>query len=269
METLKNYLKTDTKYWDGHIHLFDHSGTIYDYIDLPAHISKFVGFMDIDFKNIHKYSHDMVMHYYDDFIKNHYNSANTILLATANDCNTMIELYNKYPTIIKGFGELKCYSYYNDDDKQIELPYGNLDWIRPLCEFNKALKLPIYIHWYVYDDNRRDELDKLLSDYSSIPFVLCHCGLSPFKNFDKQFEYVTSLILKHSNLYVDISYSAAKYFNTRLNHISTLKGKCFLGTDLNINCCKSKKQNPCIQMFNNLSCLKLDYNATLKKLFKI
>ena len=269
MESLKKYLTNNSECWDGHIHLFDHSGIIYNYIDLPKNITKFVGFMDIDFENIDKYEHNMVISYYDDFINNHYNKDNTILLATGKDCETMIDIYNKYPNIIKGFGELKCYSYYNDDDKKIELPYGNLDWIRPLCEFNKALKLPIYIHWYVYDDDRKNQLDNLLTEYSSIPFVLCHCGLSPFKNFDKQFEYITSLILKHSNLYVDISYSAAKYFNTRLNHISILKGKCFLGTDLNINCCKSKKYNPYIQMFNNLSCLKLDYNATLKKIFKI
>ena len=66
METLKKYLTKNNECWDGHIHLFDHSG----YIDLSLIDEKYkcVCFADIVFKQLNKYSDKKIISYYDDFI---------------------------------------------------------------------------------------------------------------------------------------------------------------------------------------------------------
>lgn len=135
--------------------------------------------MDVDFAKLELYDNESVIKYYDNYINNYY-SSNIYLLATATDSQTMIDLYNKYPNIIKGFGEIKCYSYFNNSitNKREKLDFGNLKWIYPLCEFNKDLKLPIYIHWINNSDERINELIQCLEKYPTIPFVLCHCGMS-------------------------------------------------------------------------------------------
>lgn len=252
---------------DGHIHLFDHQSFIYNYTKKTAR--RMVGFMDIDFKSLELYDKNRVIRYYDEFIKKYYDSAVT-LLATGTDCQTMIDLYNTFPNVIKGFGEIKCYDYYNDENNvKHKLPYGNLKWIKPLCEFNKNLSLPIYIHYYVYDDNRKKELKTLLTEYPEIPFVLCHCGLSPFRDYKKQFDYVYELISEHNNLYVDISYKPMEFFINNIEYLNLLQNRYLIGTDLNPNyfinnpVCDS---NNYIKFFKTLS-TKCDTQSTFKKLF--
>lgn len=265
MRTLKTYLSNETI--DGHIHLFDHTGIIGNHKRLTNH--KCVGFMDVDFMKLDQYDHEKVMGYYDTYIRKHRNP-DTILLATGTDCDTMIDLYLTYPDTIKGFGEIKCYSYYNDDSgRSIDLPYGNLNWIRPLCDFDRELKLPIFLHWYVFDDMRRDELDRLLTDYPSIPFVLCHCGLSPFKDYQNQYEYVVGLILKHNNLYVDISFDAMEFFIENPDRMRVLNGRCFLGSDLNPTCVRAGNEKKYLSNFHTLYNYKMKFNDTVKNLFHI
>lgn len=254
---------------DGHIHLFDHSGFIHKYIQKSHNAQTLIGFMDIDFDNLDKYDKNDVLKYYGDYINNYYDKSNTILLATAKDCQTMINLYKKYPQYIKGFGEIKCYSYYKKNGVKKKLPYDNLDWIQPLCDFNKDLKLPVYLHWYIYNDHRKNELDKLLTEYSSIPFVLCHSGLSPFRDQFKQFNYVIDLLLKHNNLYIDISYKAVDFFIDNPDYIKILRNRCFLGTDLNIKGCVNGDIQTQISTFNKLYDFDLNYNDTIKKIFKL
>ena len=85
---------------DGHIHLFDKDGCIV----VPD--MNCVGFCDIEPKYIDQYQNTIP--YYDSFIKNNYKDS-IILLATSVDPSNMIEIHKKWPDIIKGFGEVKCY----------------------------------------------------------------------------------------------------------------------------------------------------------------
>ena len=264
MKTLSEYITNNEKI-DGHIHLFDHRYVINDYKSMKR--GKYVGFMDIDFNHLNKYDSQSVMQYYDNYIDKYY-SKNITLLATATDSNTMIELYKKYPKIIKGFGEIKCYSKFNDNGVDKELPFGNLDWIIPLCEFNKNIGLPIYIHWYVFNYERKKELSDLLQKYSSIPFVLCHCGMSPFRDYKKQYELVVDLLLNNNNLFVDISYDCVFFFNENKEYLRPLFGKCLLGTDLNYNSFINNKSDKYIKVFNYLYNIDLNYKNTFIKLFK-
>jgi hypothetical protein len=80
---------------------------------------------------------------YDEFINKCYNPSKHILLATGENSKDIISIYERYPNIIKGFGELKCYS----EDINRKLPYGNLDWIKPVLEYNKDFGFPVYIHY--------------------------------------------------------------------------------------------------------------------------
>jgi hypothetical protein len=265
MKSLYNTIIDNDKI-DGHIHLFDHQFVINDYKTLPD--NDCVGFMDIDFEHLNKYDCQSVLQYYDNYINNYYTN-NVTLLSTGIDVNTMIMTYDKYPNIIKGFGELKCYEKYTSaSGKTISLPFGNLDWITPLCDFNKSLKLPIYIHWYVFNNDRKQELHNLLTQYPTIPFVLCHCGMSPFRDYVKQYELVTDLLLTHNNLYVDISYECIFFFNEHPEYLRPLFGRCLLGTDLNRKCIVNKNDDKYIDAFNSLYNINLNYKNTYNKLFK-
>ena len=64
---------------------------------------------------------------YDEFINKCYDPYKHILLATGENSKDIISIYERYPNIIKGFGELKCYDSYKD----IKLPYSDLEWIKP------------------------------------------------------------------------------------------------------------------------------------------
>ena len=269
MKTLYSYIN-NIKLIDGHIHLFDHSGTIMDnkYYKTTIYnqFDKIVGFMDIDYENLDKYNLANVVKYYDNFISKYYDQDKMILLATGTNVETMIEVYKKYPHIIKGFGELKCYNYYKD----IELSYGNLQWFEELCEFNKELCLPIYIHWYVYNNERFNELCKLISKYPNIPFVLCHFGVSPKRNFKKQYEFVKSLLLIYDNLYVDISYKVVENFIECPELAKLFCSRLLIGTDINL---KSTRHNNNVDIFKkNLklyNMLNLNTEKTLKNIFCI
>lgn len=266
MINLYNYITNITNKIDGHIHLFDHSGTIYKYIDIPSDVTKVVGFMDVDFYALDKYEHDDVIKYYTNFIHNKkYDKNRILLLATGKDCDTMIDIYKKFPNEIKGFGEIKCYSYY----KESKLDFGNLQWIRPLCDFNKDKTLPIYIHWYIYNEERANELDELLTDYPEIPFVLCHCGLSPKRDYKKQYSLLSKLLEKHTNLYVDVSYKPASFFIDNPEYLFPLYSRCLVGSDINIKSCKENKNDEAIKRFDILSRKNLNYGNTLKKLFRL
>ena len=274
METLKNYLKHNTEYWDGHIHLFDHSGTI----DLSLIDEKYkcVCFADIVFKQLNKYSDKKIISYYDDFINKYYDESKHILLATGITSDEIIEIYNKYPNIIKGFGELKCYSEFEDG----KLPYADLKWIMPLLEFNKALKLPVYIHYELIDDKCYKNFEQLLKDYPEIPFILCHCGMVDNEtNNDNIYEFIMLLMQKYSNLYFDISYTASKYLLNNTNRLIMMlnlyKNRIICGSDINPIIKVSRFVNNPKQYSNNRyselkKLLKLVDNTTvIKKLFRI
>lgn len=214
---------------DGHIHLFDHAGHIDMGLIKPS--KKCVCFADIAFRYWDMYKQGEIIGYYDDFIKNHFDPTKHILLATGITSNEMISIYKKYPQFIKGFGELKCYSKW----KGGRLPYGDLKWIRPLLEFNKGPKLPVYIHFNLDTQPNRKKFEELVADYGMFPIVLCHAGMVEGKDNDLIHGFIRDLLSRYSNLYIDISTNKTREFYIQnpgkmleLGHRNII-----IGTDIN------------------------------------
>ena len=226
MQTLSQYI-TQTRI-DGHIHLFDHRGLIDK--SLFKSKQKCVCFADIVFKYDDKYKNNKMLSYYDDFISKYYNGDKHILLATGNNANDIINIYNKYPDIIKGFGELKCYS----ECLQGKLPYGDIEWILPLMEFNKDLNLPVYIHLDLDSLYNRAQLETLLKLYK-FPIVLCHCGMVKSNNMnEKIYSFILGILSLYSNLYIDISKDeSCNFFLKNTNKLFNIKDRIIFGTDIN------------------------------------
>lgn len=213
---------------DGHIHLFDHEGIIDN--SLIDTSKRCVCFADISFKYIDKYKGDNMIGLYDEFINKFYDPSKHILLATGENANDIISIYKKYPNIIKGFGELKCYSEYIHG----KLPYGNIDWIIPVLEYNRNIGLPVYIHYNLKSLANLTNFSTLLKDYSNFPIVLCHCGM--FDDCDYEFihEKLVDLMNSHNNLYVDISYSAVDFYLNRPDKLLQFDiNRVIIGTDIN------------------------------------
>lgn len=212
---------------DGHIHLFDHDGIIDS--TLIDTSKRCVCFADISFRYIDRYKGDGLIAIYDEFINKSYDPSKHILLATGENAEDIIAIYERYPDKIKGFGELKCYSEYMHGN----LPYGNFGWIRPVLEYNKDLSLPVYIHYNLEDDKRIVKFVHLLKEYN-FPIVLCHCGMYDDCDNDLIHETLINLMNSHDNLYVDISYTAVDYYLNNLNKLLQFDGKrVIIGTDIN------------------------------------
>lgn len=212
---------------DGHIHLFDHEGIINQ--DLIDSSKRCVCFSDISFRYIDEYKGDKMLMLYDDFINNYYDPTKHILLATGENAEDIISIYNKYPNIIKGFGELKCYSEYMHG----RLPYGNVEWIKPVLEFNRSLKLPVYIHYNLENLERTVSFANLLKEYD-FPIVLCHCGMFDECDYDLIHDTLIDLMKSRDNLYVDISYTAVDYYLNNVEKLLEFDNKrVIIGTDIN------------------------------------
>lgn len=255
---------------DGHIHLFDHTGYISKELIEPD--NKCVCFADIAFRYLDQYEHGEIIKYYDSFIQNHLNPTKHILLATGITANEIINIHKKYPQYIKGFGELKCYERW----KEGNLPFGNLNWIKPVLEYNKSFNLPVYIHYNLDSPHKRAEFENLLVNYSSMPIVLCHSGLvNDNKTNEHIFQYVKELLLKYDNLWIDISEEKAYdfYFNNieKLYQLNTNKVIC--GSDINpivsdVLHDPVEYSNKCYSNFNKL-CKLVPNNKNINILFGI
>ena len=153
-----------------------------------------------------------------------------MLLATAVNIEDIKKIYSEFPNIIKGFGELKCYSSYQD--KQV--PYKKISFVKQVCKFsNNCGNLPVYLHWEIENEKDIKILKKLLTQYPTVPIVLCHCGMN---EFNKDYAYIQSNYLANQfeNLWLDISYVALDYFYENQLKINTLpKHKIIFGTDVN------------------------------------
>ena len=232
MKTLYHYIFQNLQHIDGHSHFFDCQHTLSEYYIYPEASKKVIGFADVCFDKLNEYADHKMIEYYDNFISTQYDRKKHILLATADNSYDAIQIYLNHPDIIKGFGEFKCYKVYRGK----EVNYGNLNWIRPVCEFNKEMRLPIYIHWCFLDDNDVEEFVNLIKDYSSIPFVLCHCGMGFDKivSGDAMFAYKQCVKLSklYPNLYFDISYKALEFFSKHPKRLNDIIYKSFLGSNL-------------------------------------
>ena len=205
---------------------------------------------------------------YDDFINNYYDPSKHILLATGENAEDIIAIYERYPDKIKGFGELKCYSEYMHG----KLPYGNLDWIKPVLDYNRSLGLPVYIHYNLEDLERVICFANLLKEYD-FPIVLCHCGMYDDCDNDLIHETLVELMKVHNNLYVDISHDATNFYLKNIDKLLKFdNNKVIIGTDINLAIKRviddpSKEVNEIYDNFNKLSKMG-NFNISIKKLFK-
>lgn len=268
MKTLWNYINSINTYdYDAHIHLFDHENTIFD-IYTPK-TKYLIGFADIDLNDINKYNGKM-LDLYKNYIDKYYND-NQILLATAMNVEEIISIYEAFPNIIKGFGELKMYNSYMGKD----LPYKKISFLKKLCSYicKFNLSTPIYIHYSLTNDKDVQMIGNILKAYPNVKIVLCHCGMKKNNNNDFSYYSVINLMEKYSNLYVDISCVGLYYFSKNPYKITNLDtNRVLLGTDFNIKYFEHENDVTMKdeEIYNNILVLNKFVNSdhNVKKLFK-
>ena len=265
---------------DGHIHLFDGSSYLDSY-DAAREVSeyfgikKFIGFIDIPLNKLDKCD---IVGAYEDFIKKFYDSSKHVLLASAVNADDVIKIYEDHSDIIRGFGEFKLYENYRGE-------YVGLDKVsevRKVCRYSSVHgNLPIYIHYSLINSYRIDRLRNILKDFPTVPIVLCHCGMAVNSADTQNDIYRKIIILQHeySNLWIDISFSAARFFVKNPLLLTNLcLDRCFLGSDLNPNIFseESKKyikdtEKYCADQYENILLLNkyIPSDKNLKALFKL
>lgn len=269
MISLYDYTKNDMNKldWDGHIHLFNSSQSLFD-LYTPTY-KNYIGFADIEFDKISKYRNKMIG-LYEDYINNYYKS-NQYLLATAPTAEEAISIYEKFPNIIKGFGELKLYNTY----KGKEVDYKKISIARTVCSYSaKNKNLPVYIHYSLTNDREVERIDNLLKSFPTVPIVLCHCGMED-SNKDFAYHAVVNLMCKYSNLWIDISYDAVDYFVNNPMKLSNLDlDRIIIGSDITLKNFGKNHKNPikeCDEICSNVNKLSKYINSdhNIKKLFQI
>lgn len=236
---------------DSHIHLFNHLSPIPLINSGSYTCNTQIGFMDLklDEKKIN------VLGSYKKFIENDLPKTNNkiILLATSTSQDDIEKLLNKYPDIIKGIGELKCYDYYNGK----RVPFKNKKFLNECCKISQDYNnIPIFIHWDIKNQQDIYTIDSLCKNYPNIPIVLCHCGMN--KELYKSYAYVSicELLNKHLNLWTDISFYALSFFQK--NPFLLLKmplNRILWGSDAN-NALFIKNKEPIKKIENDLNTAK-------------
>lgn len=259
---------------DGHIHLFDSDENILE-LDKGLETKRLVGFIDIEPGKLDQYKNSVAM--YDKFIKKSYDPNKHILLASALNIDDIKRIYNKYPNIIKGFGEIKCYDIFKGE----KIGTKNTKLIKEVCKFSESVgNLPIYIHYSLSHSKYVDRLKTVLSRFPNTPIVLCHCGMLakpeiyytdyPEYTNDQIWYIVCELMNQYGNLWTDLTYVAADYFAESPFKIYNLNmDRVILGTDLNPVIYKNEtrvKQE--IEKYNIL-CEYVNNKENINKLFNI
>lgn len=217
---------------DAHTHLFD--GVESDLSLLLPESKLTVTFADIKYADPESYAEGVIPAAYDKFISKKYPKIEdkVILLSTSAIADEAIAIYEKYPDIIKGFGEFQCYGWSTSQNDK--LPYGNLRWIEPVLEYNSTKNLPFYVHYNILGDKRVKDIEKLLDKYPDMPIVLCHCGMNRCIDNYGALDTVSRLMKEHKNLWTDISYEALELFASDRNAIYKLTdSRVLIGSDLN------------------------------------
>lgn len=222
MKTLYTYINTSAD-WDGHVHLFNHK----EPLPSKQNFNRCVGFMDLEYDDVDNIN---VLDSYVDYIKNHWDKNKEILLATGITIDDIKSIHEKYPDIIKGFGELKCYDSY----KGMKVPYKKISFVKSVVHYSsKNGSLPVYVHWELNNSIDVKKLENVIKSYPSVPIVLCHLGMNE-ENRDLAFVEAMRLQKQYSNVWLDISWDAADYLwenPMRLNNLDL--NRVILGTDLN------------------------------------
>lgn len=209
--------------WDGHVHLFNHKKPI----PRNHEFELCVGFMDIEYNDLKNIN---VLDAYTDYIKNHWEKEREILLATGITIEDIKSVFEKYPKIIKGFGELKCYDMYGNE----KIPYKKIKLVKDVLKLsNESGCLPVYVHWELNTPKDVERIKNALKSYPRVPLVLCHAGMN---ETNRDFAYAEARRLQnlYNNLWLDISWDAADYFSNNPMLLNALiLDRIILGTDLN------------------------------------
>lgn len=148
-------------------------------------------------------------------------------------CNSKetLDLYTKYSNCF-GIGEIKVYKkHYPESEPNTLVEFEDKDFLIDILESN--ISKPIFIHYDLNKDNYK-WLDDALTKYSNKTIVLCHCGISKLFDQDEAFEIARDLQQKHSNLFLDISWVALKYFLNNKHKLANLDNcRLLYGSDNN------------------------------------
>lgn len=197
MQSLYSYISKPLI--DGHLHAFDHEGCL----KCPPMTPYAVGFADIVLRKPNQYK-DMSKLY-----KTYIPKCPWVKywLATGLDINSIKKVYEENREYIRGFGELKLYDMY----KGKEIDMKDIRFAKQVCKFSEEVgRLPVYIHYNLVNDGDVKKFKKLLEQYSTVPVVLCHCGMSEESHMFA-WEGVLKLMREHGNLWVDVSWEASKW----------------------------------------------------------
>lgn len=223
MKPLSKYLKISTgagiiPAWDGHVHLFSHRGP------LEHNCAPCVGFADIELDHLDEYKDlpGMYRKYMDKF-------KGVRWLATGMDINQIKEVAEALGDRCAGFGELKLYDVFKDK----EVPYKRISLAREVCRYSqKKGNLPVYIHYELTNLNCVARFENLLKDFPEVPIVLCHCGMNEKESPEFAWNQCGRMVRTYSNLYLDLSWAAAKYLSTNPFLLTQLPpDRCFWGSD--------------------------------------
>lgn len=222
MRALYEYLKEPIIRIDGHFHGFNHKNSI----SLVEGYDRAITFMDLEYdkKSINPIKS------YDRFIQENYDPYKHILLVTGTTIEDIKSIYDAHKDIIKGFGELKCYSEYKGE----KVPYKKISFVNQVCKFSREVGcLPVYIHWEINNEKDLKHIKRTLTIYEDIPVVLCHCGMNG-NNRTYAYTQVCQLMKDHSNLWVDLTFDAAQFFSNNIMLLDGLdKSRIIIGTDMN------------------------------------
>lgn len=261
METLYTYLNTYND-WDGHIHLFNHKKIL----PRKPGFHRYVGFMDIEYDDVENIN---VLNAYSNYIDKHYNQETDILLATGLTIEDIKSVHEKYPDIIKGFGELKCYDSYKGEN----IPYKKIGFVRQVVNYSsKHGSLPVYVHWEFNNSKDVKKLENIIQDYPTVPLVICHLGMN---EYNKDIAFVESMRLQkqYNNVWLDISWCSFQYLienMMRLNNLDT--SRIILGSDFNNklfskNHDKNKRKDIVNKFLKIKEYLRLNNSKNIRSLF--
>ena len=150
-------------------------------------------------------------------------------LVIGQDYDETIKILNKYPNCL-GIGEVKVYKKHESSTEPgVIREHTDHEFLEKLV--NSNINLPIFIHYDLKEDNV-EWLDSILNKGKII--VLCHCGINKLFDQDKAFELARNLQQKHSNLFLDVSWEALRYFIKHRDKLANLDNcRLIYGSDNN------------------------------------
>lgn len=219
MQSLYSYISKPLI--DGHVHAFNHEGCL----KCPPMTPYAVGFADINLYNPDQYKNMSELY------KIYIPKCPWVKywLATGLDIDSIKKVYEENREYIRGFGELKLY----DDPDKTPKNYKNVGFLRKVMKLSSELgNLPVYIHFEINTTKDSDKIENVLLDYPTVPLVLCHLGINKV-NHELAWGEAIRLASNYSNIYLDISWTGAKWLNKNPILITQLPiDRCFWGSDM-------------------------------------